>query len=197
MVFGRFHNVAPNAPEMASFSILCLKVRSFWYIWLLWGIMRSPWKIQKTSNSNLEVRHMDQHLFILLLWCSWKGYFSMLMTNWMELLVKVTTVIWDIVCWSIDFCYTWIPSLAHVHPKSILLDLAKHCFSIIWRSSKKKNFPKIWRLWLKNCARHAHFNFELLKGVAVSFFKLYPSNFSHACIFYRQTNDVFTAKLYL
>ena len=97
----------------------------------------------------------------------------------------------------IDFCYTWIPSLAHVHPKSILLDLAKHCFSIIWRSSKKKNFPKIWRLWLKNCARHAHFNFELLKGVAVSFFKLYPSNFSHACIFYRQTNDVFTAKLYL
>ena len=62
---------------------------------------------------------------------------------------------------------------------------------------KKMNFPKIWRLWLKNCARHAHFNFELLKGVAVSFFKLYPSNFSHACIFYRQTNDVFTAKLYL
>ena len=98
----------------------------------------------------------------------------------------------------IDFCYTWIPSLAHVHPKSILLDLAKHCFSIIWRSwKKKKNFPKIWRLWLKNCARHAHFNFELLKGVAASFFELYPSNFSQACIFYRQTNDVFTAKLYL
>ena len=97
----------------------------------------------------------------------------------------------------IDFCYTWIPSLAHVHPKSILLDLAKHCFSIIWRSSKKMNFPKIWRLWLKNCARHAHFNFELLKGVAASFFELYPSNFSQACIFYRQTNDVFTAKLYL
>ena len=22
------------------------------------------------------------------------------------------------------------------------------------------NFPKIWRLWLKNCARHAHFNFD-------------------------------------
>ena len=97
----------------------------------------------------------------------------------------------------IDFCYTWIPSLAHVHPKSILLDLAKHCFSIIWRSSKKMNFPKIWRLWLKNCARHVHLNFELLKGVAASFFELYPSNFSQACIFYRQTNDVFTAKLYL
>ena len=47
------------------------------------------------------------------------------------------------VCLGIDFCYTWIPSLAHVHPKSILLDLAKHCFSIIWRSSKKKRiFPK-------------------------------------------------------
>ena len=97
----------------------------------------------------------------------------------------------------IDFCYTWIPSLAHVHPKSILLDLAKHCFSIIWRSSKKMNFPKIWRLWLKNCARHAHFNFELLKGVAVSFFELHPPNFGQACIFYWQTNDVFTIKLYL
>ena len=76
--------------------------------------------------------------------------------------------------YSIDFCYTWIPSLAHVHPKSILLDLAKHCFSIIWRSSKKMNFPKIWRLWLKNCARHAHFNFELLKGVAALILKPHP-----------------------
>ena len=97
----------------------------------------------------------------------------------------------------IDFCYTWIPSLAHVHPKSILLDLAKHCFSIIWRSSKKKNFPKIWRLWLKNCARHAHFNFELLKGVAVLFFELYPWNFDQLWIFYRQKNNVLFIFLYL
>ena len=86
----------------------------------------------------------------------------------------------------IDFCYTWIPSLAHVHPNSILLDLAKHGFSIIWRSSKNMNFPKIWRLWLKNCARHAHFNFELLKGVAVLFFEVYPWNFDQLWIFYRQ-----------
>ena len=82
-------------------------------------------------------------------------------------------------------------------PNSILLDIAKDGFTIIWRLSKNMNFHKIWRLWLKNCARHAHFNFELLKGVAASFFELYPSNFSQACIFYRQTNDVFTAKLYL
>ena len=87
--------------------------------------------------------------------------------------------------------------LDHFFPNSIPLDLAKDGFTIIWRFSKNKNFPKIWRLWLKNCVHHAHFNFELLKGVAASFFKLYPSNFSQACIFYRPTNDVFTAELYL
>ena len=87
--------------------------------------------------------------------------------------------------------------LDHFFPNSILLDIAKDGFTIIWRLSKNMNFHKIWRLWLKNCARHAHFNFELLKGVAASFFELCPSNFSQACIFYRQTNDVFTAKLYL
>ena len=98
--------------------------------------------------------------------------------------LKTYYVLWYLViypCLCIDFCYTWIPSLAHVHPKSILLDLAKHCFSIIWRSSKKMNFPKIWRLWLKNCARHAHFNFELLKGVAVLFSELCPSNLVRIC----------------
>ena len=30
----------------------------------------------------------------------------------------------------IDFCYTWIPRLAHVHPNFILLDSAKHGFTI-------------------------------------------------------------------
>ena len=93
-------------------------------------------------------------------------------------------------CLNIDFCYTWIPSLAHVHPNSILLDLAKHGFTIIWRSSKNMNFPKIWRLWLKNCARHTHFSFEFLKGMAVLFFEIYPWNFDHLWIFYRQKNDV-------
>ena len=97
----------------------------------------------------------------------------------------------------IDFCYTWIPSLAHVHPNSILLDLAKHVFTIIFRLSKNKNFSKIWRLWLKNCACHAHFNFELLKGVAVLFFEIYPWNFDHLWIFYRQKNDVLFIFLHL
>ena len=87
--------------------------------------------------------------------------------------------------------------LDHFFPNSILLDIAKDGFTIIWRLLKNMNFHKIWRLWLKNCARHAHFNFELLKGVAASFFELYPSNFSQACIFYRQTNDVFIICLYL
>ena len=87
--------------------------------------------------------------------------------------------------------------LDHFFPNSIPLDLAKHGFSIIWRSSKNMNFPKIWRLWLKNCARHAHFNFELLKGVAVLFFEVYPWNFDQLWIFYRQKNDVLFIFLYL
>ena len=45
---------------------------------------------------------------------------------------------------------------------------------------------KIWRLWLKNYARYAHFNFELLKGMAVLFFEVYPWNFDQLWIFYRQ-----------
>ena len=102
-----------------------------------------------------------------------------------------------IVVLCIDFCYTWIPSLAHVHPNFILLDLAKHGFTIIWRSSKNMNFPKIWRLWLRNYALHAHFNFELLKGVAVLFFEVYPWNFDQLWIFYRQKNDVLFIFLYL
>ena len=40
----------------------------------------------------------------------------------------------------IDFCCTWIPSLAHIHPNSILLDLAKHGLTTdlqkIWISLK-------------------------------------------------------------
>ena len=44
-----FDMLRQNAPKMTFFSKFYLKVRSFWYIWQLWGIMRSPWKIQKTS----------------------------------------------------------------------------------------------------------------------------------------------------
>ena len=79
--------------------------------------------------------------------------------------------------------------LDHFFPKSLPLDLAKDGFTIIWRFSKNKNFPKIWRLWLKNCAHHAHFNFELLKGVTVLFCEICPRNFHHLWIFYRQKNE--------
>ena len=87
--------------------------------------------------------------------------------------------------------------LDHFFPNSIPLDLAKHGLTIIWRSSKNMNFPKIWRLWLKNCALHIHFNFELLKGVAVLFFEVYPWNFDQLWIFYRQKIDVLFIFLYL
>ena len=42
---------------------------------------------------------------------------------------------------------------------------------------------KISELWLKNWACHALLKFELLKGVAASFFEPNPPNFGQACIF--------------
>ena len=39
---------------------------------------------------------------------------------------------------------------------------------------KDKNFPKIWTMWLKKGASYIHFNFELLKGVAVLIFSPHP-----------------------
>ena len=59
------------------------------------------------------------------------------------------------------------------------------------------NFHKIWRVWLKNCARHAHFNFEIPKGVAALIFVPHLSNFGQLKILYRQTNDVLFIFLYL
>ena len=70
------------------------------------------------------------------------------------------------------------------------LEISKNDFTIIWISSKNMNFPKIWRLWLKNCARHTHFSFEFLKGMAVLFFEIYPWNFDQLWILYRQKNDI-------
>ena len=58
-------------------------------------------------------------------------------------------------------------------------------------------FCKVWRMWLKKWARHAHLDFELPKGVAASIFESHPPNFDQMCIFYMQTNDVFIICLYL
>ena len=91
----------------------------------------------------------------------------------------------------------WIPCLCPKFLNPIPLDVAKYGFSAIGRSSKVMNFHKIWRSWLKNCARHALFNFELPKGVAVSIFVPHPSNFGQIWIFDRQTNDVLWFFLYL
>ena len=44
---------------------------------------------------------------------------------------KNQNLVLDTITQTIDFCYTWIPSLAHVQPNSILLDLAKHGLTII------------------------------------------------------------------
>ena len=81
----------------------------------------------------------------------------------------------------IDWIYCWNWFLALFIP----LKISKYDFTIIWTSSKDKNFPKIWRMWLKNWVSYAHFNFELLKGVAALIFRPHPYNFNQVCIFYR------------
>ena len=73
--------------------------------------------------------------------------------------------------------HTWTDSLDTFFETFAIMKISKNDSNIIWRSSKDITFPKIWRLWLKNWVRHAHFNFELLKGVAVLFSELCPSNF--------------------
>jgi len=65
------------------------------------------------------------------------------------------------------------------------VDNIKIWFIIIWTSSKDKNFPRIWRMWLKNWVSYAHFNFELLKSVTALFFGPHPWNFNQVCNFYR------------
>ena len=67
----------------------------------------------------------------------------------------------------------------------IPLKIWKYDFTIVWTSSKDKNFPKIWRMWLKNWVSYAHFNFELLKGMAALIFGPHPWNLNQVCIFYR------------
>ena len=51
-----------------------------------------------------------------------------------------------------------------------------HC-NIICPPLKVMHFCKIWRAWVKNWACHAHFNFDLPKGMAVLSIELEPSIF--------------------
>ena len=76
--------------------------------------------------------------------------------------------------------HTWTDSLGTFFKTFAIMIFSKSDSNIIWRSSKNITFPKIWRVWLKNWVRHAHFNFELPKGVAVLFSELCPSNFGQS-----------------
>ena len=51
---------------------------------------------------------------------------------------------------------------------------------------------KIWRVWLKIWACHAHLNFEFQMGVAGPIFEPHLPNFGKIFFFYRWTNDVTT-----
>ena len=46
----------------------------------------------------------------------------------------------------------------------------------IFTTKVESDSHQIWRVWLKKCARHAHFHFELPKGMAVFLSELCPSN---------------------
>ena len=88
--------------------------------------------------------------------------------------------------------HTWTSSLGTFFPTFVKMKISKDDSNIICRSSKNITFPKIWRVWLKNWACHAHFNFKLLWGMAGSVFDLHPWNFGKLCIFYRSLNDIST-----
>ena len=63
--------------------------------------------------------------------------------------------------------YTWTDSLGTFLVTFVIMKISKSDSNIICRSSKNITFSKILRVWLKNWACHDHFNFKLLKGVAV------------------------------
>ena len=93
--------------------------------------------------------------------------------------------------------YTWTSSLGKFFPTFVMMKISKNDSNIICRSSKNTTFPKIWRVWLKNWVRHAHFNFKLLKGMAVLLSELCPSNFGQSQIFYMPSIDILIIFLYL
>ena len=76
--------------------------------------------------------------------------------------------------------YIWTDTLGTFFATFVIMKIYRNNSNTICTSSKNITSPKIWRMWLKNWAHHAHFNFELLKGVAVLFSELCPSNFGQS-----------------
>ena len=74
--------------------------------------------------------------------------------------------------------YTWTDSLGAFFATFVIMKISKNDRNMNCRSSKDITFSKIWRVWLKNWACHAHFNFKLLKGVAVFLLELEYSCFA-------------------
>ena len=86
--------------------------------------------------------------------------------------------------------HTWTDSLGTFFKTFAIMISSKSDSNIIWRSSKKITFPKIWRVWLKNWVCHALGKFKIEMGVADSIFKPHPSNFGKSDIFWRSSNDI-------
>ena len=93
--------------------------------------------------------------------------------------------------------HTWTDRLGAFFVTFVIMKISKNDSNTICRSSKNITFSKIWRVWLKNWVRHTHFNFKLLKGMAVLLSELCPSNFGQSQIFYRPSIDILINFLYL
>ena len=108
-------------------------------------------------------------------------FHAVLLSNWRHRFREFPRYSWEWLKFEADvkqgLLYTWTDSLGTFFATFVIIKISVNDTNTICRSSKSITFPKIWRVWLKNWVCHAHFNFELLKGVAVLFSELCPSNF--------------------
>ena len=72
------------------------------------------------------------------------------------------------------------------------LEISKNGTNIIWRSIKNTYFSKVSKVWVKNCACHAHLKFRFQKGVAGTIFEPHLWNFGKICILCRSLSDIST-----
>ena len=100
------------------------------------------------------------------------------------------------VSWTMNH-WPWTPysSLFFVNLKPV--EISNNHKNIICTSIKVVQICKVWRVWQKNQACHAHFSFEIQLAINLSILELktFPSGFG--LLRYRVKNLAFRAKQYL
>ena len=89
----------------------------------------------------------------------------------------------------------WIGRLLRFFWNLKPVKISKNDTNIICLSSKNTLFFKLTRMWLKNWACHAHFNFEIQFFINQSIFELKTSPSGFKLLRYRVKIVVFTARL--